>query len=212
MTAFWTELWDLSRPLRSGLPVYPGDPLVEFEERVTPTDGGECRLTALRLGTHSGTHVDAPRHMLREGATVTDLCWEALLGPALLVDAPPGSEVAVDFLRGLDLPPRARLLLRTLPPGAPLPPGFPEAWTALGADAAAYLAGRKLLLLGVDVPSVDPLGSPEAPAHRALLSAGVVLLEGLDLSAPAAGEYQLVCLPLPLVGLDGAPCRAVLLR
>lgn len=205
------QIWDLSLPLADGLPVYPGDPPIHLEPLHSLADGAGCNVLALHLGTHSGTHVDAPRHFLAQGSCLEELPWSALLGPARLVQAPRGEEIGADFLRGLRLAPGSRLLLRTRPPGMPPPPEFPASWPALTAAAAQALVEAGVILFGTDTPSVDAFRAPEPVVHRTLLSAGLALLENADLSAPPEGDYTLLCLPLRIADADGAPCRVLLL-
>jgi arylformamidase len=207
-----SEIWDITLPLRDGMPVYPGDPEVAVAAHCSLAQGQGCNVLALRLGTHSGTHVDAPRHFLAAGQTVDRLPWAALLGPARLAQAPAGESVGADFIRSLRLQPGSRLLLRTRPAGERPPAEFPAAWPALTGEAADELARAGVLLLGLDTPSVDAFHAPEPVVHRALLGAGLALLENADLSAPPEGEYTLICLPLRVAEADGAPCRALLVR
>ena len=212
MLESFDEIWDVSHPLRDAMPVYPGDPEVAVETRCSLAQGQGCNVLALHLGTHSGTHLDAPRHFLAQGETVDRLAWTALLGPARLVQAPAGERIGLDFVQSLALAPGSRLLMRTRPPGAPPPAKFPTSWPALTGEAAEEIARAGVLLFGVDTPSVDAFHAPEPVVHRALLGAGIPLLENLELSAPPEGEYTLLCLPLRVESGDGAPCRALLLR
>ena len=187
---------DITMPLGPETPVYPGDPPVELA-RLTEADGGDgFALSRLTLGTHAGTHVDPPAHLLPDGAAVDDLPLDVLVGPARLMDAAHGRPVeAADLVA---VPRRTkRLLLRT--------GGMP-----LTGDAANALVARGVQLVGVDGLSVDPVDVP-GPVHRTLLAARVVIVEGLALAGVPPGAYTLVCLPLRLAGGDGAPARAVLI-
>jgi arylformamidase len=206
------EIYDLSFPLYSGMPVYPGDPPVVMEPRAALSAGDACNLLGLQLGSHTGTHLDAPRHFLPEGVTVDQIAWEALLGPARLVEAPVGESLGVEFVAGLELARVRRLLVRTRPPGEAPPSEHTPGWSTFTPEAAELLAAGGLLLLGTDALSADAFHAPGHPVHRALLGAGVVLLEELDLRRPPVGDYTLVCLPLRLREGDGSPCRAILLR
>ncbi len=206
------EIWDLTLPLRDALPFYPGDPEVEIETLYSTAQGAKCNVLKLRLGTHSGTHVDAPRHFLAGVTSVDRLPWSALLGPARLVQAPSGESIDANFVRSLDLTAGSRLLLRTRLPGVPPPPEFPASWPALTAAAAQEIVAAGAVLLGVDTPSVDAFHAPDPVVHQVLLGAGLALLENADLSAPPEGDYTLVCLPLRIQDGDGAPCRALLMR
>jgi arylformamidase len=186
---------DISRRIEPGMTIYPGDPPLEMELALSRARGDLANVTRLELGTHTGTHVDAPVHFLDGAAGVEALPLDALIGPAVVADAGAPS-VALDAaaLRALDLPADARrVLLKGAPEGG------------LAGDAARLLVGRGVRLVGVDRLSVG-----DEEAHRVLLEAGVVVLEGLELSRAASGPWHLVCLPLLIPGADGAPARAVL--
>ncbi len=176
-------------------------------ERVSSIDAGDgYNLSRLVFGSHTGTHVDAPLHFLGEGGAVDQLPLDALIGPALVVDAHAVAE-EID----------AELVERALPAGCERvvfstrnselwdESGFRSDFVCISPEAASLLVELGVRLVGIDYLSV---GAPET--HRELLSHGVVLLEGLDLRGVAAGHYRLVCLPLRIVGADGAPARAVL--
>ena len=208
------QIYDISLPISPGLPVWPGDPPVQFSQPSHLDRGDLCTLTRLDLSAHTGTHVDAPAHFIAGGAGVDTLDLAALIGPAQVIDARGRGPITAAVLESLAIPPdTTRLLLRT--DNSALwqrsPQTFVEDFVAIEADAAAWLVDRGVRLVGVDYLSVAPFDDP-TPTHRTLLAAGVVALEGLDMRGVAAGAYQLVCLPLKLVGADGAPCRAVLLR
>lgn len=195
---------DISVPLTQELPVFPGDPPLRFE--AWPAE--PFRLTRLCLGSHSGTHVDAPRHLLADGAGVESLRLESLIGPCRVFDLSAcGDVLEADVVRALPLDGVRRMLLRTA--AAPFwQRRLPEA-AALTPAAAEYLAAKGLDLVGIDGLSVEAHDG-NGDVHRRLLSSGAVILEGLDLSLVPAGDYELICLPLLIPGSDGAPCRAVL--
>ncbi len=196
---------DISRPLSGDTPVWPGDLPFRRDEA---TSAG-FTVSSLTTTCHVGTHLEGPRHVVATAPGVEALAVERLVGPAEVV-APRGEAGLVSpsgFPSGWT--PRApRLLLRSdsHPVGSPIGPGF----TALAAETVDWLAERGVDLLGVDTPSVDPLESAQLPAHRALAARGMVWVEGLDLSHVAPGLYLLVVLPLPLVGAEASPVRAVL--
>ncbi len=194
------KIFDVTLPLTSDLPVYPGDPLVAIE-RV-----GQAGVQRLSLGTHAGTHVDAPAHVVEGGADVAALPLEILMGKARVVDLPVGERVERAELQALDLSDDLRVLLKTRQSGS----GRPEDGVYLTADAAAYLVQAGLKLVGIDSLSVDRFGAADLPAHRVLLAAGVVVVEGLDLAQVEPGDYDMACLPLRIPGADGAPARVVL--
>jgi arylformamidase len=201
---------DISVPVEPGMPTFEGDPEVRLELVLSLAAGDVCDLTRLDLGAHSGTHLDAPCHFLAGGASSEAIPLEALLGPVWVVDATSqqGSIVAADLDR-LEIPAgESRLLFKTSNSDLWRKPGFQPGFIALDQSAAVALARRGAALVGVDYLSVAPFGNP-GPTHRALLGAGIVVLEGLDLGAVAAGPYELLCLPIRLVGSDGVPARAL---
>jgi arylformamidase len=214
-----TVIIDISRPIGPDTPVWPGDPPVVVEPVARVAAGDPADVSRLALGTHTGTHVDPPAHFLPGGATVDALPLDVLIGPAVVADLS-GSPGPIDArrLESLDLPAgTTRLLLKT-GAGAGTGRGM---FGALTADGAVWSVERGVRLVGADTLSIEPAtGSPgvrcppegQYPVHRILLGAGVVIVEGLDLSAVTAGAYQFVCLPLRIAGGDGAPARAVLIR
>lgn len=218
---------DLSRPLSTGMPVVPGDPEVRIGPALT-LDRDGVGVSRLALGSHSGSHVDAPAHLVAGGRTVDRLGLDELCGPALVVGLAPGpggggaaapvtAERLRPLLEGRDLPPR--VLLHTGTTAAASDPIYPH----LGADAARWLWDRGVRLLGVDTPSPDPAHEGGGfPVHRTFLGGDGVLVEnltGLGAFGPPApagvqvGDWTaritLGVYPLPLAGRDGAPARVV---
>lgn len=199
------ELIDVTVPLRPGMVVFPGDPEVSLGRVSSIAGGAVANVSRLEAGVHTGTHVDAPLHF-RDGApAVESLPLEVLVGPAEVVDATGlEREVGEDFPfpSGVE-----RLLLKTR---------NSELWAreAFAEDAVALSPGaaRCLVELGVRLVGIDYLSVGGEEVHRTLLDAGVVVLEGLDLRGVEPGAYRLLCLPLKLVGADGAPARAILAR
>ncbi len=208
------QLWDLSVPLRTGLTTWPGDPPVRLES-VADVESDGYGVTAYAFGSHSGTHLDAPAHFFADGLTVADIPLEWLMGPCVVADLTAIAEtITARDLDAAALPPHVeRLLLKTRnsalwdDPTRPVSPDF----IGLSADAADWIVARGIRLLGFDWLSIETGADPAYPAHRSLLGASVVLLEGIDLRAVSAGAYELVCLPLAVANADAAPVRAVLL-
>ncbi len=193
---------EISLPLGSSTPVYPGDPPVVVERLSAAGGGDQSALSRITLGSHTGTHVDPPAHFFEGGATVDVLPLDACIGPAFVLDLTnvPGPISAEVFDRVPDG--TERLLIRC---GGPMLGG-----AALTPEAAHVAVGRGLRLVGIDALSVAPIDAPGA-VHRILLAGGVIILEGLDLSGAPAGPATLLCLPLKIAGGDGAPARAVLM-
>lgn len=201
-------LIDISQPLRAGIPTWPGDTEYAFDLAWARAQGGSVNVGRLTMGTHTGTHVDAPFHFRDDGAKVADLDPEVFVGPARVVAVDGDGGIGPGELERHDLNGVVRLLLRT---GSwPDRGRFPERIRHLEPDAAGFLAAKGVRLVGVDTPSVDPLDSEELPAHNALLGGGVHILEGLVLDRVEPGNYGLISLPLPLRDADASPVRAVL--
>jgi arylformamidase len=200
---------DVTVPIREGMVVYEGDPEVRLERVAAIDDGAIANLSRLDFGVHSGTHVDAPIHFFDGAPAAEAIPLEPLMGPAHVVDATRVErDLDADALQALELPVDAeRLLLKT--PGSELwgRDEFVRDFVSLTGDGAAYLVSRGVRLVGIDYLSIG-----DADAHRTLLGAGVVVVESLDLRAAEPGLYRLLCLPLKLVGADGAPARALLIR
>jgi arylformamidase len=185
---------DISRPVTESTPVYPGDPAPWFDTEVT--DG--VTLTILHLPLHAGSHADAPLHVLPSGAAAETVPLDALCGPCCVVEAGPGP-IDEARVRGWPLRDRDRVLVRPGPSGCVFTPG-----------GARALVERRVRLLGVGDFGPDAVGDPSLPAHRVLLSAGVVLLENLRLDDATPGRWRLTCLGLHLPGREAFPVRAVL--
>jgi arylformamidase len=201
-------LYDLSPTVRPETPVYPGD--APFSTRLTASlaQGDAVNLSTLTTTPHIGSHVDAPFHTEPRGEAIGDLALGPFLGACRVVRVPPVPLIEPHHVEGLDLEGPRRLLFRT--DSVRDRSHFPDRYTALAPDLARLLAERGAVLVGIDTPSVDPLGSETLEAHHALLRGGVAILEGLVLDGVSEGVYELIALPLKLAGLDASPVRAVL--
>jgi arylformamidase len=200
---------DISVPIRSDMPIYAGDPGVELERASSIAEGGHANVSKLSMGVHTGTHVDAPVHFIEGAPGMEGVPLDALYGPAVVVDA---TAVVADSLgeaelEGLDIPAGAeRVLLKTRNSELWAQP-FTRDVVRLDGSGARFLVARGVRTVGLDYLSIG-----DHDAHRELLGAGVVPVEGLDLREIEPGAYTLVCLPLDIVGSDGAPARAVLIE
>ncbi len=201
---------DVTVPLSPELATFPGDPPVRAEPTHRIADGEPYNVSRLTLGTHAGTHVDAPRHFVAEGDAVDELSLDILMGKALLVAFPGRDAVTRADLQELDLTSVLRLLFRTRNSGSLRQGRLEEDAVYLEPEAARYLVQQGIKLVGWDSLSVDKHGSTDFATHHALLEGGVVIVEGLDLSQAEPGYYDLVCLPLRLAGGDGSPARVIL--
>jgi arylformamidase len=204
------KIFDVSVPLSPALPTFPGDPTFQMEFTHRIADGQPYNVARMTLGTHAGTHVDAPYHFLADGSTVDHLPLEILMGKARVVAVSARDKVDRTDLEALDLRDDIRVLLKTRMSGQLRVSEFQEDFVYLTPDAASYLVQAGIKLVGIDYLSVEKYQSKEFGAHHTLLSAGVVIVEGLDLSGVAPGEYEMTCLPLRIAGADGSPARVVL--
>lgn len=207
---------DISAPVAPGVtPTYPGDPGLEISSWSAIARGDAANVSALNFGAHTGTHVDAPAHFIEGAAGVAALSLDELVGPARVVEVRQEARaVGAADVEALPIAGATRVLFKTRnsafwedPRGR-----FREDFTYLEPDAARALVARGVRLVGWDYLSVEKFGSDDFATHRALLSAGVVIVEGLDLRAVGAGDYELFCLPLKIEAGhgDGAPARAIL--
>lgn len=204
-------IFDLSVPLRAGMPTYDGEPGPELTTLKTIEVDGAL-VSALSQGVHSGTHVDAPNHFIAGAAAVDELAPDLFVGPARVVEIGGTGHVTAANLEAAALPPGvARLILKTGNSAFWADSHFHRDFRALAADAARWVVARGIKLIGIDYLSIDPYDAEPKVAHLELLAAGVAILEGLDLRGVAPGDYQLVCAPIRLVGADGAPARALLI-
>ncbi len=204
---------DITLPLREGLPVWPGDPHPEIRRIQDQADGAPANVTRLNTVVHTGTHVDAPVHFVAGGAGVESLSLEVLIGPARVVSLPEATRIDAATLDALQLPPDVtRVLFRTRNSAWWTDPAhtFHEDYVSLTPDGARWLVERAVTLVGIDYLSIEAMAEPGHATHHALLEAGVVIIEGLDLRGVAPGAYDLMCLPLKITGADGAPARVVL--
>jgi arylformamidase len=203
------EIIDISVPIAPGMIVYEGDPEVHLERALSIEDGATANVSRLDFGVHTGTHVDAPVHFIEDAAGAEALSLDVLIGDAYVVDAM-AIEGSLDepALKDLALPEDAqRLVFKTQNSRLWDSEEFSHDFIRLTGDGARHLISRGVRLVGIDYLSIG-----DEEAHVELLHAGVVPLEGLDLRRVDPGPYRLVCLPLRIVGADGAPARVVLLR
>src|SRR5215467_4282437 len=200
------EWLDVSVPIYTGMVHFPDNPSIEIETLTHVERGHLCTLSALRMGSHTGTHIDAPIHFLRGGAGAEEVPLDNLIGPARVIEIKDPDAVKAQELRDHKLGVRERLLFKTSNSERLWKTSqFVRDFVSIAEDAASYLASLNTLAVGIDYLSA---GSPET--HRALLGAGVVIIEGLNLTGISPGRYELLCLPLRILGGDGAPARALL--
>jgi arylformamidase len=201
------KIYDISIPLSAGTPVFPGDPPVIREPFLSICKGDEANVSRLVLSTHSGTHIDAPRHMDDRAVTVDHLSLPLLVGRALVAEIGGTKLIGRKELERLPTKGEERLLLKT-ETDVMEPARVSGNFACLSEDGADSLVGIGIGLVGIEYLSIEPPDS--IIVHKKLLQHGTVILEGLNLSEVPAGIYELICLPLKIKDGDGAPARAIL--
>jgi arylformamidase len=197
---------DVSVPIYAGMVHFPDNPPIEIDRIMDVGKGDICTLSRLTMGTHTGTHIDAPIHFLPGGTGAEQVPLDNLIGPARVIEIKDPNAVRAEELRAHNLGVRERLLFKTSNSERCWKTSqFVPDFVSIAEDAASYLAGLDTLAVGIDYLSA---GNPET--HRTLLGAGVVILEGLNLTAISQGRYELLCLPLKILKGDGAPARVLL--
>jgi arylformamidase len=206
------KLIDISVPLDSNLPTYPGNVPFSIQLQQEMARGDHANVSAISTSVHAGTHVDAPRHFIEGGAGVETLPLEMLCGRTRVIELTTRRGITPDDLAGIDLSEDVRVLIKTHNSRTWGVPEFQRDFVGVTEGAARLFVDRGVKVLGIDYLSIEVFRTPGAPAHRALLSAGVIIIEGLNLRDVDPGIYELFCLPLRIVGADGAPARVVLRR
>lgn len=206
------RIYDISLTISPEIPTWPGDPAVVVERAEKIEAGAQSNTSRLEMSAHTGTHVDAPYHFIATGNTVESLELRVLTGRAYVLHLPEAEVITAEVLDGAGIPPRTRRVLfrtRNSDYWANGEKIFQRDFVAISGDGAEYLVNRGVKLVGVDYLSVAPF-TDSVPTHKTLLKAGVVIVEGLDLSKVSQGRYAFYCLPLKIKGSDGAPARAIL--
>lgn len=207
-----SEVIDISVGLHDDMPVWPGSAGFRRTWTARLEQGDSANVSRFEADIHAGTHIDAPLHFVRDGIAANEIELDALLGTAYVAELGSVDQITARALDRLQLPGHVRRLLLRTSNSLWWKSGvreFRPDYVALARDAASWVAGRGIKTLGVDYLSVQRFGDgPET--HQILLGAGVVIIEGLDLSQAPEGFYELLCLPLKLIGAEGAPARAVL--
>ncbi|HET7627287.1 MAG TPA: arylformamidase [Bacillales bacterium] len=202
------EILDISQPLDSGIPVWQGDEPFSYQLRWSFESTGSVNVGTIVMSAHTGTHIDAPFHFDNNGKRVIDLDPSVFVGKARVIAIEHPESIGVDELKVHDLSGISRLLIKTS--AWTQRDLFPAAIPHIQPEAAAYLNKQGIRLLGLDLPSVDPLDSKSLDAHHRLTEHDICILEGAVLDHVMPGDYELIALPLALKDADGSPVRAVL--
>ena len=193
--------------------VWPGDSRVEIKTLATVKKDG-VKLSKFSFGSHTGTHIDAPNHFLENGIGVDKIDLGKLIGGCRVVDLTDikSLEIFPQHLEKLNIKKGERILFRTGNFSLLKKSSFPEEYVSLSEDGARFLAEKAVTMVGTDFLGIEKRGNPNHPVHKMLLSNGIVIVEGLDLGAIEEGEYDIICLPLRVIGADGSPARVLLIK
>ncbi|MCC6781432.1 MAG: arylformamidase [Planctomycetes bacterium] len=205
------RIWDISEPLSPATAVFPGDTPFSQDWVLRMAEGASCNVSTIRLSAHCGTHTDAPLHFAPDAPAMAEVELERYLGPCRVIEVRGDGEPPLVNVEALDpalLVGVERVLLKTSARHDATV--FEPRFVALGLAAAERLVASRIKLVGIDTPSMDHATSKELAAHHALFAGGVAILENLDLSAVPPGDYELIALPLKIVGGDSSPVRAIL--
>jgi arylformamidase len=201
-------LYDATLPLHPGTILFPGDPAFELVNLFAREKGDSFELARIIMGTHAGTHVDAPKHFLDGGASVDEIPLGILVGAGAVVDLrgePVIDEKRLEKIHWVD-----RILFKT-DNGPLLSEGrFQDDFVSLTEGGAGVLIEKRVKLVGIDYPTIEKTSPSGGPVHRMLLQAGIVIVESVDLLEVPPGPYEILCLPLRIQGADGAPARVIL--
>ena len=204
---------DISIPLRNGMPSWPNNPPVHIDQTMDLAHGDEATVSRITIGSHTGTHMDAPSHFIPSGAAMDEMPLEATIGPAQVIEIENPVAITVEELRRHPINEGERLLFKTRNSARAWGEhDFMEDFVYLATDAARWLVERQVRAVGVDYLSVGGYNKNGPEVHRVLLGQNIWIIEGLDLSGASAGFYDLICLPLKILRGGGAPARAVLRR
>jgi arylformamidase len=203
------KIYDVSVPISSEMPVYPGDPGIKIELRESIAKGSVCNVSSISLGSHTGTHIDPPYHFIESGIKVDQIPLNLLIGRTHVVETT-SAKIDKSILKEIDLSNTIRLIFKTRNSYIWSSNKFVEDYVYLTPDAAEILVESGIKLVGIDYLSIEQYGSTNYQTHKTLLGNGVVIVEGLNLAEVDPGDYEMICLPLKIKDADGAPARVIL--
>ena len=206
---------DVTVPLKEGMAIWPGDVTIKIERRRSMDRGDAANNSAISLGVHTGTHMDAPKHFIKDGKSIDKLPLETSVGPARVIEIKDKISIKPEELKQHNIKKGERILFKTVnSPRCWQTDAFVNDFVFVTRDAAQFLVDAGVILVGVDYLSVgspmDPDKAMRPDTHQILLGAGLYLIEGMNMTNVSAGNYNLVCLPLKLMEAEGSPVRAIL--
>jgi len=207
------EWIDVSVPLHTGMVHWPDNPPVTIERQLDMARGDVCNVSKMSLGVHTGTHMDAPIHFIRGGIGIDQMPLTTARGQARVIEIGDPVSIKPEELADHNIQRGERILFKTRNSARCWQTDdFAENFIYIAHEAAQYLASLGVQMVGVDYLSVGGSHVDGPETHQALLGGGICIIEGLNLSQAESGIYDLICLPLRIVGGDGAPARAILRR
>lgn len=207
------KIYDVSMPIHNKMLVWEGDPYVSITPVATIKKDGVA-LSHFSLGGHTGTHIDAPSHFLENGNTLDKIPLEKLIGKCRVLDLTKidHQEILLSDIESYNIQKGERILFKTGNFRLLKNSDFPKTYVSLSLEAADFLVEKEIELVGTDFLGIEKKGSPGHPVHKKLLSHNIVIVEGLNLENVMEGEYEMICLPLNVLGVDGAPARVILVE
>lgn len=205
-------LYDVTLTISDTLITWPSDPPVTINKVSMISKGDACNVSELKLGSHCGTHVDAPSHFEENGLTIDKIPLDCFMGKATVFEIKNRKEIGLQDIKSLGIKNTERVIFKTINSTYWKLPAFKKDFVYLTKEAAHYLADCKVKLVGVDYLSIEKYKNASADVHHILLSKGMVIIEGLDMGNVEAGDYELIALPLKIKDGDGSPARVVLRR
>lgn len=207
------KIYDVSLPITDSMLVWGDDEKVSIQTVATVEKDG-VRLSKFSFGSHTGTHIDGPNHFLKDAGGVDEISLEKLIGRCMVIDLTKikGLEILPSHLDKVDIKKGDRIVFKTGNFLLLKKSTFPKSYVSLSESGASFLVERGVCLVGTDFLGIEKRGNLGHPVHKMLLSNGIVIVEGLDLSEVKEGIYDIICLPLRVVGADGSPARVMLIK
>ena len=204
------NFYDVTLAISNTLITWPTDPTVSIRKTRLISQGNSCNVSELKLGSHCGTHIDAPYHFEENSITIDQIPLDSLIGNATVFDIKTKEKIDLEDVKSLQLKNVKRVIFKTINSTYWKLPEFKKDFVYITKEAAQYLVDSDVRLVGIDYLSVEKFGNKYADTHHIFLRKGIVIIEGLDLSNVKAGDYELIALPLKIKDCDGSPARVIL--
>lgn len=206
------KIYDISAPISSNLINFPGDPKTKISNLFSIEKGDSFNLSEIKFCSHTGTHIDSPKHYFSNGQTIDNIPLTRFIGKAKVFDLTGKNIITLNDIKDLDIKPNDTILFKTDNKNAMLENNFKENFVCITEDCAKYLAHKKINAVGIDYLSIESLDSENSTVHKTLLKNGILIFEGLLLTDVPEGEYEIIALPLKLQNVNGSPSRIILIE